>query len=314
MFSRCLGFEACRYDGAIIRDATVASILLHVEPITVCPETEIGLGVPRKPVRLVEEQGRILVLQPETGRDVTDEMTSFAERFLDEIPDVDGFLLKCRSPSCGVGHVRVYNGRSPDAGYHDGAGAFARRVTERLSALAIEDEGRLRSFDVRQHFLTKLFALARFRGAAASRRMRDLVSFHARHKFLLMVYHQTAARAMGQIVANPERLAVERVLTRYRECLHAALAKAPRRMSAVNALLHAFGYVSDGLSANEKALFLEALRRYGARQVPLAVPTSLIRSWIVRFGVDYLLDQVYFEPFPPELVSVLDSGEGRDAS
>lgn len=313
VFSRCLGFEACRYNGQAIHDPIVESIVPYIEPITVCPEMAVGLGVPRKPVRLVEEKEQVFLLQPETGQDVTEAMSAFTERFLDELSDVDGFILKYRSPSCGLSQVRVYNSRAPRAGHRKGMGAFGGRVMERFADLAVEDEGRLQSFDIRQHFLTKLFSLARFRGAVAAGRMRDLVAFHARHKLLLMAYNQTAMREMGRIVANQNRLPLEAIVRAYQEGLRAALAKAPRRTSAINVLLHGFGYVSDRLSPSEKAFFLETLEHYRARQVPLSVPTSLVRAWIIRFGVDYLLDQVYFEPFPQELVTVLDSGKGHNA-
>ena len=312
VFSRCLGFDACRYNGQTIHDRVVESIVPFVEPITVCPEMAIGLGVPRKPIRLVEERERMFLLQPETGRDVTDEMNAFTEEYLDGCADVDGFVLKYRSPSCGLTQVRIYNSRAPRAGHRKGVGAFGGRVLERFGALPVEDEGRLQSFDIRQHFLTRLFTLARFRGAETSGRMRDLVSFHAAHKFLLMAYNQTAMRRLGQTVANPDRRPAREVFSAYREGLRAALAKAPRRTSAINVLMHGFGYISDRLSASEKTFFLETLERYRARQVPLGIPASLVRSWIIRFEVDYLLDQVYFEPYPQELVSVLDSGKGRD--
>jgi len=313
VFSRCLGFEACRYNGQTVRDDTVESLVPFVEPITVCPEMAIGLGVPREPIRLIEEKGEHVLFQPTTGRDVTAQMASFADRFLDELTNVDGFILKYRSPSCGLSQVRVYNSRAPRAGHRKGMGAFGGRVMERFSDLAVEDEGRLQNFDIRQHFLTKLFTLARFREATARRGMKDLVAFHARHKFLLMAYNQTAMRELGRVVANAKRLPFDEVVRTYRTGLLAALARAPRRASAINVMLHGFGYVSDNLSPSEKSFFLDALERYRARQIPLSVPASLVRSWSIRFGVEYLLDQIYFEPFPQELVSVLDSGKGRTA-
>ena len=312
VFSRCLGFEACRYNGQVIRDRVVESIVPYVDPVTVCPEVAIGLGVPRKPIRLIEEDGDLALLQPETGREVTTAMASFTEQFLDSLGDVDGFLLKYRSPSCGLTQVRVYNSRAPQAGHRKGAGAFGGRVMERFGELAVEDEGRLQNYDIRQHFLTRLFAWVRFREAVASGKMADLVTYHTSQKLLLMAYNQTAMSTLGRIVANADRLPFEQVIRAYREGLATAFAKAPRRTNAINVLLHGLGYVSDGLSAAEKAFFLETLEQYRARQAPLSVPTSLLRSWIVRFRVNYLLEQTVFEPFPQELVSVLDSGKGRD--
>lgn len=311
VFSRCLGFDACRYNGQTIHDPVVESILPYVEPISVCPEMEIGLGVPRKPIRLIEEHGRVALVQPETGLDVTDAMAAFVDRFLAGLPEVDGFFLKFRSPSCGLSQVRIYNGHSPTAGHRAGAGAFGGRIAERFPAHAVEDEGRLQNYDIRQHYLTKLFTVARFRAAAQSGEARDLVAFHTRHKLLLMAYNQEAMRSLGRIVANPEHRPSADLFRAYRDGLGGALARAPRRTSAINVLLHGFGYVSDGLSPSEKGFFLDALERYRARQIPLSVPTSLVHSWILRFDVAYLKDQAYFEPFPQELVSVLDSGKGR---
>ncbi len=37
---------------------------------------------------------------------------------------------------------------------------------------------------------------------------------------------------------------------------------------------------------------------------------ALLRSWSIRFNVDYLKDQTIFEPFPNELFDVTDSGKG----
>ena len=71
------------------------------------------------------------------------------------------------------------------------------------------------------------------------------------------------------------------------------------------------GHVSEGLTSAEKAFFLDELERYRNQRVCLSAPTSLLRSWIVRFNVPYLMDQFYFDPFPETLVEVLDSGKGR---
>jgi uncharacterized protein YbbK (DUF523 family) len=50
--SRCLGFEACRYDGSGISERFVAKLAPFVQFMPVCPEAEIGLETPRLPVRL----------------------------------------------------------------------------------------------------------------------------------------------------------------------------------------------------------------------------------------------------------------------
>jgi len=106
--SKCLGFARCRYNGQTIPDDFVSALEPFVAYRTVCPEVEIGLGVPRESLRVVAVDGERRLLQPETGRDVTEAMNTFAEDFLASLDDVDGFILKNRSPSCGMNDVRVY--------------------------------------------------------------------------------------------------------------------------------------------------------------------------------------------------------------
>ncbi|MDW8141581.1 MAG: DUF523 domain-containing protein, partial [Candidatus Bipolaricaulota bacterium] len=92
--SQCLGLEHCRYDGSIIPEPIVTALQKYVELIAICPEVEIGLGTPRPPVRLVRLDGRPRLLQPATGRDLTEAMKGFAISFLNALPPVDGFILK----------------------------------------------------------------------------------------------------------------------------------------------------------------------------------------------------------------------------
>jgi uncharacterized protein YbbK (DUF523 family) len=127
--SKCLEFEACRFNGQVISDAFVRSLRDTVEFITVCPEVEIGLGTPREPIRIIEIQGRKSLKQPATGRDVTAEMQNFSRQFLDSLPEVDGFILKSRSPSCGPKDVRVYSESGLPAKNSTGFFAQAARLS-----------------------------------------------------------------------------------------------------------------------------------------------------------------------------------------
>jgi len=311
--SRCLGFQACRWNGEMIRDELVELLAPHVEFITVCPELEIGLGVPRDPIHIESgKEGRRLV-QPATGRDVTREMLEFCASFLDSLPAVDGFLLKARSPSCGPGDVKIFPYGGGDSGAMDkGPGFFGEKVLLRFPDLPVESEGRLRNFRLREHFLVRIFTGARFRTTVRKGTLGALVDFHARHKFLLMSYNQSELKAMGKLVANAEGRRPEDLFKLYGERLARALAKPPRYTSNVNVLMHSLGYFSDRLTAGEKAHFLDALRRYREKRIPLSVPVEIVNSWISRFEEDYLAQQVYFRPYPEELAVISDSGKGRD--
>jgi len=127
--SRCLGFGICRWNGAALECHLVDELKNEVDFIPVCPECEIGLGLPRPPIRLVRKASALALLQPETGLDLTAEMVAFAEKFLRSLDRVDAFLLKRKSPSCGLADIPVY--AAPDAKVplnKNGSGFFARSM------------------------------------------------------------------------------------------------------------------------------------------------------------------------------------------
>lgn len=290
--SLCLGDAAVRYDGAALRDPFAARLAPFVDVRPVCPEVEIGLGVPRAPIKIVG--GRLV--QPATGLDVTDRMRDFASRFLEGLGDVDGFLLKSRSPSCGVKDVRRGGGAK-------GAGLFGEAVLAAYPEAAVEDEGRLLNFRIREHWLTRIFAAAELRGV---RGKGSLVRFHARHKLLLMAYRETALRALGRLVAKGGSPA------EYRAGFAAALAELPKPGPHANVLEHAMGYFKDVLAPAEKKHFLSLLGKLRAGRLPLSVPAGVLRAWLARYPRPYLEDQAYLDPYPEELTDLGDSGKGRD--
>lgn len=279
-----------------------------VDFIPICPEVEIGLGAPRPPVRLVRVGGEVRLLQPATGRDVTEEMRAFAASFLDSLPPVDGFILKNRSPSCGIKDAKVYAAPEKAPAIGAGPGMFGEAVLSRFSDLPIEDEGRLTNRAIREHFFTAIFALARLREVVDSGQMGALVDFHTRNKFLLLAYNQARMRELGRIVANLQRRPVGEVMAAYVVGFRAALARPPRRPAVVNVLMHALGFLSDGLNPAEKGYFLDLLAAYREGRQPLSTPVGVLRAWIFRFQEPYLSAQTFFSPFPEALVSLRDSG------
>jgi uncharacterized protein YbgA (DUF1722 family)/uncharacterized protein YbbK (DUF523 family) len=307
--SKCLGFEHCRYNGEIIAAPLVQKMAPYVNFVLVCPEVESGLSVPREFLRLVAVDGEPRLLQPDTGHDHTEQMRSFTASFLDNLTDADGFILKNRSPSCGLNDVKMYASTKKGAAATKGQGMFGGAVMERFPKLAIEDEGRLKNFRIREHFLTRIYALAAFRVVKASGAMKDLVQFQADNKLLLMSYNQKELKALGKIVANPGKRPFDQVIADYEPHMHAALARPQRCGSHVNVLMHALGYFSDDLSSEEKAFFLDELQRYREGKAPVSTLRTLLKSWFARLGQEYLERQTYFAPYPEELLELTDSGK-----
>ena len=311
VISKCIGFDACRYNGGIVQDKFVERLRPHVEFISVCPEVEIGLGTPRAPVRIVSSGDSFKLIQPSSGLDVSGKMREFSRGFLDGLEEVDGFILKNRSPSCGFTDVKVYAGPEKGASIGKTAGFFGGAVLEKFGDRAIEDEGRLKNLSIREHFLTSIFAFACFRTLQDSASMHDLVSFHSSNKLLLMAYSQTKLRQLGRVVANADGKRIDAVLELYGKYFREAFNKPPRRASPINVLMHALGYFKKELSAREKRHFLELLEAYRHDKTPLSSAVSILKSWIMRFGTEYLIGQTFFNPFPEDLMALDDSGRGR---
>jgi uncharacterized protein YbgA (DUF1722 family)/uncharacterized protein YbbK (DUF523 family) len=303
--SRCLGFDHCRYNGNIISSPIVANLMEYVDFLPVCPEVEIGLGIPRAPVRIILEGGESRLIQSASGRDVTEVMKEFCTDFLDSAGDIDGFILKYRSPSCGIKDVKVY----PNAALKSGAigktsGYFGGAVMKEFPYLPVEDEGRLRNSRIKEHFMTRLFMLAAFRNVKSESRMKNLVEFHSENKYLLMAYSQAELHKLGSIVANKERRTFQELVSEYERHLYSALSRPPRYTSSINVLMHAFGHFSEQLSSQEKALFFDCIQKYRNGKASLCPAINTIRAWAVRFEDQYLTDQTFFEPYPQGLMEV----------
>ena len=298
VFSRCLGFTACRYDGTMADASAVGFVKSLVEARSVCPETGIGLGVPRVPIRLVRSAGGHRLVEPSTGRDLTYTMQAFASSYLDRVGEVDGFVLKAKSPSCGVRDAKVYPNMESLEYSLRSSGLFAARVLERFPHLPVTTEARLSRPRDRNHFLTRLFTLARFRPIRASGEGKELVRFHSENKLLLLAHCEADERAMDRLAATAHDRPTAEMLAEYGERLSHALARPPRRGGHANVLQHALGCVSERLSREERERFLASLNLYREGKGDLTPCLGAMRDWIACFEEPYLAAQTYFEPFP----------------
>jgi uncharacterized protein YbgA (DUF1722 family) len=143
--------------------------------------------------------------------------------------------------------------------------------------------------------------------------MKDLVEFHSKHKLLLLAYNQSHYRICGRIVANHEKLEIKHVLKKYEVELGHIFSKLPRFTAIINTLQHAFGWISGGLSSDEKKYFLNSIEEYRDERIPLSAVIRIINAAAIRFNNSYLQDQVFLSPYPLELIEITDSGKGRNS-
>jgi uncharacterized protein YbbK (DUF523 family) len=174
--SSCLLGAEVRYDGGHKRNSFLADILgRRVEWVPVCPEVEVGMGTPRPPIRLERHEGKIRLVMPSTSEDLTDRMQAWAERRAATLRalDLDGYVLKKDSPSCGLERVEVYPAGAGAGGVptQDGRGLFAAALVAALPDLPIEEEGRLNDPSRRESFLAQVVLYHRWREGESPNRL-----------------------------------------------------------------------------------------------------------------------------------------------
>ncbi|MEO0130946.1 MAG: DUF1722 domain-containing protein [candidate division WOR-3 bacterium] len=298
IISRCF-LEPVRYNGEIVKDFFIEKLKDYVDFFDICPEVEIGLGVPRPRVIIIKENNNRRLIQPETKRDLTKEMERYIQEKLDSLDDFDGFILKAKSPSCGVGSAKFHSEdgrRIIGRGY----GFFAEGIRKRFPYLPLEDEGRLRNPEIKKHFLIRIFAFAEIRDLAKNPSGKRLVDFQTKYKYLLMTYSQKHLKQLGQIVADG-KIDLEEKIKRYKEIFYQTFQRRPSRGREINTLRHIIGHLSSQLNKNEKRHLENLLNKYEKGFLELRVILELIRNFAYRFDTKYLLLQKYLNPYPEDL-------------
>ena len=101
--SACLLGKNVRYDGRhkyIDLNKYFASEKYQLSGI--CPEVEMGMSIPRKPIQIIKSQNQIHLVQVENQNiNHTLVMEHWFKKSLNHLSQFHGFILKSKSPSCG---------------------------------------------------------------------------------------------------------------------------------------------------------------------------------------------------------------------
>ncbi len=302
--SACLLGKTVRFDGGHKHDRYLTETLsLFFELIPVCPETAIGMGVPRQPIRLYgnsQAPRAIGVKTPEM--DVSAQLRSYGRDFAHTHKQLSGFVVKKGSPSCGLERVKVYNPQQcPTA---NGQGLFTEQLLKHNPLLPIEEEGRLKDPLLRENFFERVFLYHRWQQLqAAGINSKQLVAFHSEHKYALMSRSQKGYRELGQLIATVgcHKANLTQLAERYIRQLMEEMKKPAQRKHHTNVLLHMMGYLKRQLSTDEKSELLQQINLYQKGIIPLIVPMTLLKHHLNRHPNAYLQRQHYLAPYPEAL-------------
>ena len=295
--SSCLLGEEVRFNGGHKRYRFLTDELgPYVDWVPYCPEVSIGLGTPREPIRLTAD-GRLV------NRGGTADHTA-AMAALPLPADLDGYVFKAKSPSCGLRAIPRYrDDRQRDdarAVDHGGRGLYAARVLRAFALLAAEDEGRLNDPWLREAFVERIFAAERLRSfLAGAWSAGDLVAFHARHKLQMLAHDPVRYRSAGRVVAAAGTAPREPTALAYRDVFLAAMASPASRGRNANALQHAYSRIGRELDRSRRHDLVGRIEGYRRGEEPLSVPVALLAHYAP--GLPWLAEQTYLRPFPPDL-------------
>lgn len=200
--SSCLLGERVRYDGGHKANALIGEVLgEYLEFHKFCPELEIGLGVPRKPIQLTRQNSgeiRCRAIDDST-KDYTNALTRCADAQQHWHEKLCGYILKNNSPSCGMQQVKVWEG---DSWVREGVGVYAAQLMKNFPCIPIEEEGRLQDSKLRENFMQRVFLLRAWhhlldKGLSVA----ELRSYHAHHGMKFKSGDQLLYCQLGELVA-----------------------------------------------------------------------------------------------------------------
>ncbi len=135
LVSACLLGCNCKYNGGNNFCQKVADFTRDKEVVSVCPEVLAGLGTPREPIEIRDNQ-----VVRRDGTNVDRAVRDAVAQILRELEgqEIDLAVLKARSPTCGV--YQVYDGTFSGV-LRDGSGVLAQALLEK--GIPVTDEENL---------------------------------------------------------------------------------------------------------------------------------------------------------------------------
>lgn len=299
--SACLVGEKVRFD-ASSKTSTfcVKQLGQHVRYQSFCPEVAVGLPIPRPTIRQIKKDNIIHVSRPDGSGDVTEALQAYGKKVAKISSHLSGYIFCAKSPSCGMERVKVYNAKG-DALPANGIGVFANEIMKANPLLPCEENGRLNDPIIRENFINRVFAYRDWLTLRSTGLTKHkLMQFHSQYKYMVMSHDLTAYKSLGRLLAKAD-IGVDDMAEQYIRGLMAALTVIASRKKHANTLQHIQGYFSVKLSIIERKEITEQIHAYRQGLVPLLVPITLIKHYLLNFPEPYLAQQKYLNPYPEQL-------------
>jgi uncharacterized protein YbgA (DUF1722 family)/uncharacterized protein YbbK (DUF523 family) len=299
--SACLIGEKVRFDASNKpSNFCIKELGQHVTFKAYCPEVAVGLPIPRPTIRLIKDDQMIKVSRPDGSGDVTSAIKAYGKRIAAISKNLSGYVFCAKSPTCGMERVKVYSPTGNQLQVQ-GVGVFSREIMKANPLLPCEENGRLNDPIIRENFVARVFAYRHWLALVESGITKHkLTSFHAQYKYTLMSHDFVASKKLGRLLASAD-IALEQMAEQYISGLMAALTLKATRKNHANTLSHIQGYFSKHLDKMQRKELSEQIDAYRSGLMPLVVPLTLIKHYLLTHPKSYLAQQSYLNPYPESL-------------
>ena len=302
--SECLYGTKCRYDSQGYNDKVIQSLKDYVDIQTVCPELAIGLSIPREPIRIEmnKENEEYRLIDYNSKNDYTNQMTEFSEEFINGLDDIDGFILKSRSPTCGLKDAKVYYRGNKCSIRSNENGFFSQKIIDKYDYLPIENEGRLKNYNIRDNFFTRIFFINNLKNN------KNIIEFHKNNLLLLKSYDEESTNEVSDIL-NENRM--EDQVHQYKEKVLNIFSNQRKKENKLSIIIKVFEKYKNMLNEEEINMFNGLIESYENQRIPFSTLEVVIKMYATRFKDKDILNQTFFYPYPENLINITDSGKGR---
>lgn len=156
--SSCLLGQKVRYDGKDKFHRGVVSLSKIFNHYSLCPELEMGLGVPREPISLSGED----LIQNKSGHSLKQLAQKTTREIIMQLDAPHALIIKSKSPSCGFNSAINLKNNALQSGI------FTKAVSDHYHEVKIADENDLNS-------LSQILSFAQTLGANEAQ-LQDLQS------------------------------------------------------------------------------------------------------------------------------------------
>lgn len=308
--SSCLLGNKVRFDSGHKHSRYITQVLSeYFDYVSFCPEVNIGLGVPREPIRLItspsqhtsrgqEESRCVGVHSPQL--DITEALKSCADKQSAWHSSLYGYIVKKDSPSCGMERVKRYYNNHPE---RTGVGLYTERLMKNYPYLPVEEEGRLNDLRLRENFITRVFFYYHWKNSVEKKpTWKSLYHFHAQYKLRYMSHNQNKMRELGRWLAGAKNLSLESAIQGYISQATEILKIIPNTKNHTNTLQHIQGYLKRHLDPADKKELNENILQYQAGKLPLVVPLTLLKHHFRKHNHPYISNSLYLQPHPKPLM------------